>query len=158
LFKELNFSWIVEYQLAGSGLPQSKKHLEWLINDQKIKCIISLNEKPLSRYIKFFRQIRSDLDFKYHHIPTMDGTGFFIHQFQKMIKIFTKNIKNDHSMLFHCEGGYGRTSTSLTAIWMHINQISLKKAIKELKEIRPQLMHTNLQIKSLEVWEKDLTK
>ena len=61
-------------------------------------------------------------------------------------------------MLIHCEGGFGRTSTAHTAIWMAHYKVRFEEAKKELKndDIRPQLMYTLLQIDSLKEWEKKL--
>ena len=53
-------------------------------------------------------------------------------------------------------GGFGRTSTALTAIWMNQNNKSIQDAINDLKDIRPQFMLTSFQKKSLIVWEKYL--
>ena len=50
-----NFNWIVEWKLAGSGVPISKKEVSWLINTPGIKTIVTIKEKPLSQ--KWLSQI-----------------------------------------------------------------------------------------------------
>ncbi|MFW9996336.1 MAG: dual specificity protein phosphatase family protein [Candidatus Odinarchaeota archaeon] len=154
MIKRLNFSWIIPNQLATSALPRCRTDLEWLIITQKVKCLISLNETPLSKYIKHFNQLKSELGFTHHHIPTPDGTGFFLHQYRKMVDLFIQ--QENKPMLIHCTGGYGRTSTALVAIWMNICQLPLTRAIAELKKIRPQIMLTDIQIDSLRKWEEVL--
>ncbi|MHA2334936.1 MAG: protein-tyrosine phosphatase family protein [Candidatus Hodarchaeales archaeon] len=152
LYEELNFSWVIPNQLAAAALPTCRKDLEWLVNNQNIRFILSLNETPLSRQVKSFRRIRSELGFVHYHVPTIDGTGFYPHQFQKIIELFVHQKKIP--MLIHCTGGYGRTSTALVAIWVSIHHLSLSEAFYKLKKIRPQVIITDIQLKSLKKWEK----
>lgn len=156
--EKLNFSWVIPKVLAASSKPKSKKHLEWLIKEEKIDVIITLTEDSPSSYIKNFRSIMAELGFKHHHISIIDGTGFHIHQYRKLIKLFEANKAKKKKMLIHCGGGLGRTSTALTAIWMSHFDKSLEEAIKELKKdkIRPQLTFTDIQTASLQAWEKIL--
>ena len=158
MMKKLNFSWVLPNLLAASSVPTSKEDLDWLTHNQGISLIISLTEDPLSKNVKYFNTIKKELQLKYYHIPTADGTGFFMHQFEKMVKIFNDAGKNNNKMLIHCEGGFGRTSTALTAIWMAHYKVRFEEAMKELKkdDIRPQLMYTLLQIDSLKEWESNL--
>ena len=116
--KKLNFSWVLPNLLAASSIPTSKEDLDWLTHNQGITLIITLTEDSLTKNIKYFYIIRKDFLIMFYHIPTADGTGFFTHQFEKMVKIFNDATKNNFKMLIHCEGGFGRTSTALTAIWM----------------------------------------
>ncbi|MHA1168831.1 MAG: protein-tyrosine phosphatase family protein [Candidatus Hodarchaeales archaeon] len=148
----LNFSWVIDGQLAASAVPKSKKDLEWLVKKQGIKSIISLNETPLSRHIKYFRDVRKELDFSHHVVSTMDGTGFFAHSFDKIVKLYRTYSKQNLPVLVHCEGGYGRTSTALIAIWIDQKKRSLDEAIEDLKRIRPQLVTTTIQMESLKKW------
>ena len=156
--EKLNFSWIIPNVIAASSKPKSKKHLEWLIKEQKINTIITLTEDSPSSYIKNFRTIMAELGFKHHHISIIDGTGFHLHQYRSLVRLFNKNLKEKKKMLIHCAGGLGRTSTALTAIWMVHFDKTLDEAIVDLKKdkIRPQLMFTDIQIASLKAWEKDL--
>jgi protein-tyrosine phosphatase len=155
--QKLNFSWIIENNLGASSIPDSVEKIKWLIS-QDIKVIISLTEHNLSRYIKNFRSMKKTLNFKQYHISTIDGSGFFPHQFLKMNKIYRKAQVERERTLIHCMGGYGRTSTALTGIFMMQENLSLEKAIDELKYIRPQFMLTPIQKNSLKVWEKYLQK
>ena len=153
--KRLNFSWVIPNLLAGSAIPTSKKDLEWLVNKQKIKTVVSLTEYKLSARIKYFEKIRKELKFKYYNVPTLDGTGFYIHQFEKIIKIFNETKIKNERMLVHCEGGFGRTSTILTAIWMVHYRKKLNESMLDLKKegVRPQAIYTDLQFESLKEWE-----
>lgn len=158
MIRKLNFSWVIPDLLAASSIPTSKDDLEWIVNKNKIFVILSLTEDKLSKKIKHFSEIRKELQFSYYNIPTADGTGFFPHQFDKIVKIFN-NCKNENKkMLIHCEGGLGRTSTALTAIWMNHYKMNLEDSIQGLKRdgIRPQAIYTELQLQSLREWEKKL--
>ncbi|OLS20033.1 MAG: hypothetical protein HeimC3_42440 [Candidatus Heimdallarchaeota archaeon LC_3] len=156
--EKLNFSWIIPNSVAASSKPKSKKHLEWLIKEEKIDTIITLTEDSPSSYIKNFRSIMAELGFKHEHFSIIDGTGFHLNQYRKLVKLFRKNLEEKKRMLIHCGGGLGRTSTALTALWMIHFDKTLDEAIAELKndKIRQQLTFTDIQIASLKAWEKDL--
>ena len=160
MFKKLNFSWVIPNILAASAIPSSEKDLEWLVKKQGISTIISLTEEKLSKKIKYFEKIRKELNFKYYNVPTIDGTGFYIHQFEKIIKIFNESKNSNEKILIHCEGGYGRTSTAITAIWMIHYEKNLQDSISEISKegIRPQAIYTDIQLESLREWEKILVK
>lgn len=155
---DLNFSWIIENDLAASAIPNSISKLKWLIKENDINIIVSLNESKLTKYVKNFKEIKSKLNFKHYQISTMDGTGFFPAQFMKLNKIYLKAKAEEKSMLVHCTGGFGRTSTALTSIWMFKNKMPLDPAINKLKVIRTQFMVTSIQKESLRVWEEYLRK
>lgn len=159
MIKKLNFSWVIPNVLAASSMPSSKVDLEWLIEKQDIKVIITLTEEKLSKKISYFEAIRKELHFKYYHVPTVDGTGFYTHQFEKIIKLFDENMNRNEKMLIHCEGGYGRTSTALTAIWMSHYKKTLDESIQDLKQdtVRPQAIYTLEQMDSLKKWQDFLT-
>lgn len=152
LNEKLNFSWVIPNQLAASGLPINKADLKWLVKKQNITHIITLTYRTLNKRVKYLQPIKKDLAFKHYHIPTQDGDGFFPHQFDKIINIYNNAVQLEQSVLVHCEGGFGRTSTALTAIWLSINNKSMKQSIKELQKIRTQLIHTDLQLASLKEW------
>ena len=160
MYKKLNFSWIIPNVLAGSSIPSSREDIEWLVNEEGINTIISLNEDNLTKHIKYFRNLKSVLHFKQYHIPTVDGTGFYIHQFQKICNIFQDCVTSGNKLLVHCEGGYGRTSTVIVAIWMYFYNKSLEESIKEITnpKIRPQAIFTDIQIDSLKQWEENLSQ
>ncbi len=155
MIKQLNFSWVIPNVLAASSLPQSRKDLEWLIKKQEIEIIITLTEDNLSRKIQYFNNAKTELQFKHYHIPTIDGTGFHTYQYQKMCKIFKESLLTHRKLLIHCEGGYGRTSTALAAIWMFYYRKDLETSINDLldKNRRPQAMFTEFQMESLRQWE-----
>ena len=158
MIKKLNFSWVIPNTLAASSLPQNTKDLEWLVKKENIEVVITLTEDNLSRKVKNFSKIKSELKFKHYHIPTMDGTGFHTYQYQKICKIFKETLVTKRKLLIHCEGGFGRTSTALAAIWMFYYRKDLDTSIKELLEDnrRPQAMFTGIQMDSLREWEKFL--
>lgn len=158
MFKKLNYSWIIPNTLAASSLPKSKNDLEWLVKKEDIEVIITLTEDNLSKIIKNFSQIKSDLKFKQYHIPTIDGTGFHTYQYQKICNIFKETLLTKRKLLIHCEGGLGRTSTALAAIWMFYYRKDLETSIKELlnENRRPQAVFTGMQMDSLREWEKFL--
>lgn len=160
MFKKLNFSWVIFNVLAGSSIPTSKKDLEWLVKNQHIDTIVTLTEDKLTKSINHFADIKKELQFKYYHIPTIDGTGFFPFQYEKIIKLFNDTKNKKERMLIHCEGGYGRTSTALTAIWMDTYNKGLKDSIKDIKKenVRPQAIFTSIQLESLQKWEETLLK
>lgn len=156
MFEKLNFSWVIPDVLAASSVPHFKKDLDFLLRKQGIEVVITLTENNLSKYIKNYKELKTNYQYKHYHIPTIDGTGFFIHQFEKIVKILEENISQNKKILIHCEGGYGRTSTVLVAFWISHYNKALKDSINELKkeERRPQLILTDIQIESLKEWEK----
>jgi protein-tyrosine phosphatase len=129
-----------------------------LVKTYGIKIVISLTEYSLEKYIKHFYELKKKLALSYYHIPTADGTGFFIHQFEEIISIYETARDKQFPVLIHCAGGIGRTSTALIAIWMYIQKVELDTALSQVKQLRPQAMITSIQKHSLELWEKHLYK
>ena len=69
-----NFSWLMEEQLAGSGVPTSKAEFDWL-KENGVRSILTVREDPLEP--GFIR------GFNYLHVETPDMSGSLVGQIAK---------------------------------------------------------------------------
>ena len=64
--KPTNFSWLIEEELAGSGMPTSFDEFNWIVN-QGVKSIVTMTENSLPD--EWVQSI------DYLHVPTPDLTA-----------------------------------------------------------------------------------
>lgn len=142
----LNFGWVIEGELAGSGRPCTKGELVWL-KGQGVEAIVSLTESSLRRD-KILLPWLDELGFEYHHIPIADHTapeGSQIDEFIEFIKMMRGGKK---PILVHCAGGYGRTGTMLACYLVSMGH-NPRVAMDEVRRKRPYSIEENAQEESV---------
>jgi atypical dual specificity phosphatase len=142
----LNFGWMIEGELAGSGRPCTKGELAWL-KEQGVGAIVSLTETSLRRD-KMLLPWLDALGFEYHHIPIVDHTAPEQSQIDEFIG-FTKMMQGQEKpILVHCAGGYGRTGTMLACYLVSIGH-QPRVAVDEVRGERPYSIEENAQEESV---------
>jgi len=144
---EIDFSWIIEGEIAGMSQPGLLDHIEedllWL-KTKGIKTIITLTEDPLDP--------SKVIEFEYHHIPVPNFCAPTLNQFELFKKIYQTAAK---PIAIHCLGGVGRTGTMLSAALV-IDGSSASEAINEVRKKRPGSIETEEQEMSVFRLEKML--
>jgi len=142
----LNFGWMIEGELAGSGRPCTKEELVWL-KEQGIGAIVSLTETSLRRD-KMLLPWLDELGFEYHHIPIVDHTAPEGSQIDELIEFIKMMQGQKKPILVHCGGGYGRTGTMLACYLVSIGH-QARVAVDEVRRKRPYSIEENAQEESV---------
>lgn len=157
-----NFSWVIDNQLAGSGLPLAFDQFEWLVN-HGIGTIVTVREVPLpSNWLSL--DYKKNLDdgnqkrdkINYLHLRVEDYHSPTVEEIDSTVKFMENEIKENRPVLVHCAAGKGRTGTILGAFLLRNQNIGAKEAITEIRNIRPGSIQTDSQEKSLYDYEKYL--
>ena len=157
-----NFSWVINDELAGSGLPLSWNQFKWLLN-QGIDTIVTVREIPLplqwlsdksteiySVAGKNFKKV------KYLHLRVDDYKSPTVEEIDATISFIENELGAKRHVLVHCAAGKGRTGTILGAYLLKKENLKAKDAITMIRRIRPGSIQTNSQEKSLYDYEKYL--
>jgi atypical dual specificity phosphatase len=157
-----NFSWVINNELAGSGLPLAFDQFEWLVN-HGIGTIVTVREVPLpSHWFSLDEKKNSHarsqkLDkINYLHLRVEDYHSPTVEEIDSTVKFMESEIKEKRPVLVHCAAGKGRTGTILGAYLLRNQNISAKEAITKIRNMRPGSIQTDSQEKSLYEYEKYL--
>lgn len=124
-----NFSWIVRKKIAGSSLPKTDSHFDFL-EFKGIKVIINLTRNPTSDKFKD--------RFELHHLEIPDfGTPDF-ELIDKFWNIYQKAEEESKPVVVHCFAGCGRTGLVL-ACWSLLSKkdSNAEDAISSIRKLRP---------------------
>ena len=157
-----NFSWVINNELAGSGLPLSFEQFKWLV-DHGIGTIITVREVPLpSHWFSLGHKKNSNADTKnpekinYMHLRVEDYHSPTVQEIDSTVKFIENEIKSNRPVLVHCAAGKGRTGNILGAYLLRNENIGARDAITRIRNIRPGSIQTDSQEKSLYEYEKYL--
>lgn len=157
-----NFSWAINNQLAGSGLPLSFDQFMWLVN-HGIGTIVTVREIPLpSRWLyvddskNSNPQGKANKKINYLHLRVEDYHSPSIEEIDSTVKFIENEIEAKRAVLVHCAAGRGRTGTILGAYLLKKENLSAKDAITRIRNLRPGSIQTDSQEKSLYEYEKYL--
>lgn len=158
-----NFSWVINNQLAGSGLPLTFDQFMWLIN-HGIGTIVSVRELPLPLDWLSADDIESSHSKgrttkkpNYLHLRVEDYHSPSIEEIESTVKFIDNEIEGKRAVLVHCAAGKGRTGTILAAYLLKKENLSAKDAITRIRNLRPGSIQTDSQENSLFEYEKYLS-
>ena len=157
-----NFSWVINNQLAGSGLPLSFDQFLWLVN-HGIGTIVTVREIPLPlQWLSVDETKHSDSQGKtikkinYLHLKVEDYHSPSIEEIESTVKFIENEMEAKRAVLVHCAAGKGRTGTILGAYLLKNENLSAEDAITRIRNLRPGSIQTDSQEKSLIEYEKYL--
>jgi atypical dual specificity phosphatase len=157
-----NFSWVINNQLAGSGLPLSFDQFMWVVN-HGIGTIVTVRELPLplewlsvddTKHSHSKGKMTKKLN--YLHLRVEDYHSPSIQEIESTVKFIENEIEAKRAVLVHCAAGKGRTGTILGAYLLKKENLSAKDAITRIRNLRPGSIQTDSQEKSLFEYEKYL--
>lgn len=157
-----NFSWVINNELAGSGLPLSFVQFKWLV-DHGIGTVVTVREVPLpANWFTLEDKKNSNADSKnpkrinYLHLRVEDYHSPTVQEINSTVKFIENEIKANRPVLVHCAAGKGRTGNILGAYLLRNKNIGARDAITRIRNIRPGSIQTDSQEKSLYEYEKYL--
>lgn len=157
-----NFSWVINNQLAGSGLPLTFDQFMWLVN-HGIGTIVTVRELPLPLEWISVDDIkpsdskgRTSKKLNYMHLRVEDYHSPSIEEIESTVKFIENEIEGKRAVLVHCAAGKGRTGTILAAYILKKENLSATDAITRIRNLRPGSIQTDSQENSLFEYEKYL--
>ena len=125
-----NFGWIIEGNLAASGLPSSASQVKWL-KKHGIKSILTLREEPLPKeYFEGSGVASFHVEMSDHDPPSQESLS-------KAVGHVRKEIEKGNPVLVHCLAGQGRTGTVLACYLIEYQGKGPEDAITDLRNERP---------------------
>jgi atypical dual specificity phosphatase len=129
-YKYLNFSWLIDNEIAGHRGPQYAEHLAFL-REKGVKALVRMTAVPRFKPDEIKKAGFTDY---YLYIPDMHAPA--IDQISKMVDFINHNLHLGKPVGISCDGGFGRTAT-LLACYLTRHGYSAADAIKEVKRKRP---------------------
>ena len=151
-----NFSWVIDGELAGSGLPMTYSQFYWLIK-HGIKTIITVREVPLpSNWLSESIDNKGHNNINYLHLRVEDFGAPSIEETASTVNYIQHQIDNRRPVLVHCAAGKGRTGTVLAAYLLKKENLTAEQAIKKIRALRPGSIQSNIQEMTVSMYENYL--
>ncbi len=125
-----SFSWVIEGQLAASGLPSSRRQLQWL-ESHGVDSVLTLTESPLPK--EWFDSTK--LSSK--HIQMFDHAPPAPEALEESTRYISSQLKDGKTVLVHCLAGVGRTGSVIAAYMIEYEGRTADEAIARLRAMRP---------------------
>jgi atypical dual specificity phosphatase len=132
----MKISWIEDGQLAASSVPISADDIR-SIQQQGIRAILSLTERPISDFKSIDSALFMTLDIAYFHSPIPDQHPPAEDQAQDILRIIDSAREQQRPILVHCHAGMGRTGTVLH-LYYRAKGHSFEEAKSRVYKRRPQ--------------------
>jgi len=142
--ERLNFSWLVENEIAGHREPASNEELRYL-KSRGVGALVRLVETHLSQLAS--EQV-ARVEFADLHSPVPDYGAPPISQIEQILDFIRDSVVKGRAVGVCCGQGYGRTGTVL-ACYLVSKGWTADKAILELRSKRPGSIETPAQEKTI---------
>lgn len=132
---KLNFSWLINDEVAGHAEPKNTDDLQWLYQ-QGIRALVRMSTQPKVTVTEVKQVGMDDL-----YEPVADFTPPSPEQLKMIVKFISSSVKANKPVGVSCGAGYGRTGTVL-ACYLVSHGYPAVKAIQEVRLIRPGSVET----------------
>jgi atypical dual specificity phosphatase len=132
----MKISWIAPGELAASSIPCSLADLRSL-HAQGIRAIVSLPERPITRFRNVDAELLRQLDIAYLHTPIKDHYPPTIEQARTIVRFIRAMTAQGRPVLVHCNAGVGRTGTILHTFFI-ARGLTVAEARMAIQRTRPQ--------------------
>ena len=145
----LNFSWLVDGEVAGHAGPASADDLAWL-KARGIRALVRMEEEHLALVTpdQVREQGLADL-----HVPVVDRTPPTPRQTDRMIRYIEENVAGGNPVGVSCHAGIGRTGT-LLACCLVSRGMTAAEALQEVALKRRAAVETEDQRRAVLEYEK----
>lgn len=131
-----NFSWLVDLELAGSGLPTTYDEFGWVLQ-QGVKAIVTMTESPLpAGWVR---------DVDYLHLPTPDLAAPSARDIEAAVGFIHEHIRGRRPVMVHCAAGLGRAGTILACYLIKHGRCTADEAISRIRKTRPRSIQSRAQ-------------
>jgi len=142
-----NFSWLIEDELAGCGMPTTFEELDWVLQ-KGVKSIVTMTENALpDSWIE---------DVNYLHVPTEDLSAPDMEKIDSTVNYIQEKLKHGESVMVHCAAGVGRTGTILACYLIKYKKYSAKEAISKVRARRPGSIQSESQEIAIRLFEQHI--
>lgn len=149
----LNFSWVIENEVAGHAKPCSDNDLDWLYQ-QGIRALVRMATNPVLSTSHVADSGMDDLD-----VPVPDFTAPSQEALSRMVDFIDNCVNSGKPVGVSCGVGLGRTGTVLACYLAKRDNIyNPKVAINKIRKKRPGSIETQEQQNAIsEYISKNLT-
>ncbi|MBN1374586.1 MAG: dual specificity protein phosphatase family protein [Dehalococcoidia bacterium] len=138
----MNFSWLIDNELAGHRGIQSDEHLQFL-KSKGIKVLIRMTQVPKVKPADIEREGMID-----YHLSIPDMSAPALQDINTMIGFIERCISQGMPVGVSCDGGYGRTGCLLSCFFI-TRGMAPDGAISFVKDKRPGSVLTEDQDKAV---------
>ena len=146
--KPTNFSWLLDKELAGCGMPTTQDEINWVLK-QGVKSIITMTENALPE--SWIQNVN------YFHVPTEDLNAPDMDKIDSAVDFIHERINNNEPVMVHCAAGIGRTGTILACYLIKYQKYSAKDAIEKVRKERPGSVQSERQELVVGLYEKHVS-
>ncbi len=143
--KPTNFSWVIDEELAGSGMPMSHDEFEWILK-QGVSSIVTMTEDALPE--DWTRRI------DYLHVPTPDMGAPGIDEIDSATEFIHDQIREKKPVMVHCAAGLGRAGTILACYHVRYMGYSGLDAVEKIRRQRHGSIQSQVQETVISLYEK----
>jgi len=148
ILERLNFSWLIEGEVAGHRGPASQEELEYL-KSHGVAALVRLVEKHLAR-VTPEQVMQVGLDDL--HLPVDDFHAPAIEQIELALNFIRDSVAEGKAVGVSCGAGYGRTGTIL-ACYLVSEGWAADEAINQVRSKRPGSIEIGEQEKAIRKFE-----
>lgn len=133
----MNFSWLIEGEVAGSSRPRSRQELVFL-EHHGVKALVRMADD--AEAYGFHAEVE-DSRLADCHEPVKDFTAPSQEQAQRMVAFVREHVSRGQPVCVSCGSGLGRTGTVL-ACYLVSKGSSAEEAIRRVRHVRPGSIET----------------